>query len=133
MVSTGALYEEAVRAMSTYRSMAARMQNARAKTQGRLDGRMILLSERIGEMLGQLTDMERSALSCWRDGIMPNTYRVDHDAIKAKPYVSIRRVERSFDTHETYEDAIEEVNASQLALGSAHWQRLRQIVKRTNG
>jgi hypothetical protein len=133
VVSTGPLFEEVVRAMSTYRSIVARMQNASWAQKGRLDARLMQMSEHIGELLGQLTDMERSALSCWQDGITPNTYRVDHEALKAKPYVSIRRVECIIVDGNTQVDAVDETDASSLELDAPHWQRLRQIIKRTNG
>lgn len=93
-VKTGPLYEKAVQGLGTYRSVAARMGNARTATQGKLDRRLEKLSEKISETLAQLTDIERSALTCWRDGLMPDTYEVDHEAITDRPYVSIRRIER---------------------------------------
>ena len=93
-VKTGPIYEQAVQRMSTYRSIAARMGNARGSTQGKQDKKLERLGELIGEMLAQLTDDERMALDCWRAGIMPDTYEVDHAALTDKPYVSIRKVER---------------------------------------
>ena len=48
---TGPLYEKMVQLMSTYRSLAARLQNARPRTQGKLDKQLIRLDERIGEAL----------------------------------------------------------------------------------
>ena len=133
LVSTGALYEETVRAMSTYRSMAARMHNANTKTQAKLDNAMILLSERIGELLRQLTDTERSALSCWQNGTIPNTYCVDHDALRTKPYISIRRIERIYEAEDICDDTSDDITSNVLELDKEYWQRLRQIIKRTNG
>ena len=93
-VSTGPLYDKAVQLLSTYRSVAARMGNARSSTQGKLDRRLEKLSERISEALGELTDNELMALDCWRDGMLPGLYEVDHAAIIEKPYVSIRKITR---------------------------------------
>ena len=93
-VSTGPLYDKAVQLLSTYRSVAARMGNARSSTQGKLDRRLEKLSERISETLGELTDNELMALDCWRDGMLPGLYEVDHAAIVEKPYVSIRKITR---------------------------------------
>lgn len=93
-VSTGPLYDKAVQLLSTYRSVAARMGNARSSTQGKLDRRLEKLSERISETLGELTDNELMALDCWRDGMLPGLYEVDHAAIIEKPYVSIRKITR---------------------------------------
>ena len=80
-VSTGPLYGKAVQLLSTYRSLAARMSNARSSTQGKLDRRLEHLGERIAETLSELTDSERMALDCWRDGVLPGLYEVDHAAI----------------------------------------------------
>jgi hypothetical protein len=93
-VSTGPLYDKAVQLLSTYRSVAARMGNARSSTQGKLDRRLEQLSERISEALGELTDNELMALDCWKDGMLPGLYEVDHAAIVEKPYVSIRKITR---------------------------------------
>ena len=93
-VSTGPLYDKAVQLLSTYRSVAARMGNARSSTQGKLDRRLEKLSERISETLSELTDNELMALDCWRDGVLPGLYEVDHTAIVEKPYVSIRKITR---------------------------------------
>ena len=93
-VSTGPLYDKAVQLLSTYRSVAARMGNARSSTQGKLDRRLEKLSERISEALGELTDNELMALDCWKDGVLPGLYEVDHTAIVEKPYVSIRKITR---------------------------------------
>ena len=80
-VSTGPLYDKAVQLLSTYRSVAARMSNARSSTQGKLDRRLEQLSERIAETLGELTDDELMALDCWKDGVVPGLYEVDHAAL----------------------------------------------------
>ena len=99
-VSTGPLYDKAVQLLSTYRSVAARMGNARSSTQGKLDRRLEKLSERISETLGELTDNELMALDCWRDGVLPGLYEVDHTAIVEKPYVSIRKILRWTEEHD---------------------------------
>ena len=91
---TGPLYEKMVQLMSTYRSLAARLQNARPRTQGKLDKQLTRLDERIGEALGELSDNERMALTCWRDGVIDGGYEVDHAELTTRPYVSIRRIER---------------------------------------
>lgn len=117
VVETGPLYEEAVQRMSTYRSIAARMGNARRTTQGKLDRQLERIGELIGETLGQLTDDERMALNCWQDSIMPDTYEVDDDAITAKPYVSIRKIERMTEEYDEDErKAQEKLIKEQAAL-----------------
>ena len=93
-VETGPLYDKAVQLMATYRSLAARMGNAKAGTQGELDRQMERLNEKITERLGELTDMERSALTCWQYGVVPGTYELDHAEITDRPYVSIRKISR---------------------------------------
>ena len=93
-METGPLYDKVVRSMSTYRSVAARMQNAKARTQGKLDKRLESLGEKIAEQLAELSGNELEALTCWKHGIMPDQYAVDHDEITAKPYISIRKIER---------------------------------------
>lgn len=50
-VETGPLYDKAVQLMKTYRSIAARMENAKASTQGKLDRRLERLAEQISERL----------------------------------------------------------------------------------
>jgi hypothetical protein len=99
-VSTGPLYDKAVQLLSTYRSVAARMGNAKSSTQGKLDRRLEQLSERISEALGELTDNELMALDCWKDGVLPGIYEVDHTAIVEKPYVSIRKILRWTEEHD---------------------------------
>jgi hypothetical protein len=93
-VDTGPLYEQAVQLLSTYRSVAARMAKANPRTQGKLDRRLERLGEQIAERLGELTDLERMALTGWRDGIIAGTYEVDHEALMEQPYESIRRIDR---------------------------------------
>ena len=93
-VDTGPLYDQAVQLLSTYRSVAARMANARPRTHGKLDRRLERLGEQIAERLGELTEHERMALTGWRDGIITGTYDVDHEALIAQPYESIRRIDR---------------------------------------
>ena len=93
-VDTGPLYEQAVQLLSTYRSVAARMANAKPRTQGKLDRRLEQLGEKISERLGELTFNERMALTGWQEGVVPGVYEVDHKALTAQPYQSIRRVDR---------------------------------------
>ena len=93
-VETGPLYDKVAQLMATYRSVAARMQNAKASTQGKLDRRLERLGEQIGERLEELTDQERIALCCWQDGKTPGTFEIDHAEITERPYVSIRKIER---------------------------------------
>ena len=93
-VKTGPLYDKVAQSMATYRSVAARMQNARASTQGKLDRLLERLEEKIGQQLEELTEQERIALDCWQDGKTPGTFEIDHAAITERPYVSIRRVYR---------------------------------------
>ena len=91
---TGPLYDKVAQLMATYRSIAARMQNAKASTQGKLDRRLEQMAEQIGERLEELTEQERRALCCWQDGKMPGTFEIDHAEITERPYVSIRKIER---------------------------------------
>ena len=93
-VETGPLYDKAVQLMATYRSLAARIGNAKAGTQGELDRQMERLNEKITERLGELTDMERIALTCWQYGVVPGTYELNHAEITDRPYVSIRKISR---------------------------------------
>ena len=93
-VDTGPLYDQAVQSLSTYRSVAARMANAKPRTQGKLDRRLEQLGEKISERLGELTELERMALTGWQEGVVPDVYEVDHDALTAQPYESIRRIDR---------------------------------------
>ena len=99
-VETGPLYDKAVQLMATYRSLAARIGNAKAGTQGELDRQMERLSEKITERLGELTDMERIALTCWQYGVVPGTYELNHAEITDRPYVSIRKIDRWDDEYD---------------------------------
>ena len=109
-VSTGPLYDKAVQLLSTYRSVAARVGNARLSTQGKLDRRLEQLSERISEALGELTDNELMALDCWRDGVLPGLYEVDHAAIVEKPYVSIRKITRWTEEYDVADMVSEDID-----------------------
>ena len=107
-VETGQNYDKVAQLLATYRGLAARMANSRAGTQGKIDRRLEQLGERIGIALEELTDMERMALTCWKEGVTKGTYEVDVDEITAKPYVSIRRVDRWTEEHDLTEDYAEE-------------------------
>lgn len=127
-VTTGPLYDGAAQLMQTYRSVAARMHNAKLSTQGKLDRRLEKLSERISERLGELTDMERLALDCWKDGIMQGTYEVDHNALTEKPYTSIRKVERVIEDFEPDDADSDEAADS----GYNDTGRLRAFISKLN-
>ena len=107
-IETGQNYDKVAQLLATYRGLAARMANARARTQGKIDRRLEQLGERIGIALEELTDIERMALTCWKEGVTKGTYEVDVDEITAKPYVSIRRVDRWTEEHDLTEDYAEE-------------------------
>ena len=114
-VETGQNYDKVAQLLATYRGLAAHMANARARTQGRIDRRLEQLGERIGIALEELTDTERMALTCWKEGVMKGTYEVDVDEITEKPYVSIRRVDRwteEYDLTENYAEEEETTTAS---------------------
>lgn len=114
-VETGQNYDKVAQLLATYRGLAARMANPRARTQGRIDRRLEQLGERIGIALEELTDTERMALTCWKEGVMKGTYEVDVDEITEKPYVSIRRVDRwteEYDLTENYAEEEETTTAS---------------------
>ena len=111
-VETGQNYDKVAQLLATYRGLAARMANARARTQGKIDRRLEQLGERIGIALEELTDTERMALTCWKEGVMKGIYEVDVDEITAKPYVSIRRVDRWTEEHDLTEDNAEEEEAT---------------------
>ena len=114
-VETGQNYDKVAQLLATYRGLAARMASARARTQGRIDRRLEQLGERIGIALEELTDTERMALTCWKEGVMKGTYEVDVDEITEKPYVSIRRVDRwteEYDLTENYAEEEETTTAS---------------------
>jgi hypothetical protein len=99
-VETGQNYDKVAQLLATYRGLAARMANARSRTQGKIDRRLEQLGERIGIALEELTYKERMALTCWKEGVTKGTYEVDVDEITAKPYVSIRRVDRWTEEHD---------------------------------
>ena len=107
-IETGQNYDKVAQLLATYRGLAARMANARARTQGKVDRRLEQLGERIGIALEELTDIERMALTCWKEGVTKGTYEVDVDEITAKPYVSIRRVDRWTEEHNLTVDYAEE-------------------------
>lgn len=107
-VETGQNYDKVAQLLATYRGLAARMANARSRTQGKIDRRLEQLGERIGIALEELTDIERMALTCWKEGVIKGTYEVDVDEITAKPYVSIRRVDRWTEEHDLTENYEEE-------------------------
>lgn len=107
-VETGQNYDKVAQLLATYRGLAARMANARSRTQGKIDRRLEQLGERIGIALEELTDIERMALTCWKEGVTKGTYEVDVDEITAKPYVSIRRVDRWTEEHDLTENYEEE-------------------------
>ena len=111
-VETGQNYDKVAQLLATYRGLAARMANARSRTQGKIDRRLEQLDERIGIALEELTDKERMALTCWKEGVTKGTYEVDVDEITAKPYVSIRRVDRWTEEHDLTEDYAEEEEAN---------------------
>ena len=124
-VETGPLYDRAVQLMSTYRSVAARMQNAKARTQAKSEKRLEALSEAIAEKLGELTEIERMALDCWKHGVVPGTYEIDHDAITAKPYASIRKTERWTEVI----DRTQEHEAMKDTGGNGDSEKLRGLLK----
>ena len=134
-VETGPLYDKAVQRMSTYRSVAARMGNARRATQSKLDKQLERLDELIGETLSELTDMERMALTCWKVGVVDDTYEIDHDAITAKPYVSIRKIGRWTEEYDVDErkEQLRRDRARQKEPESAEdiqrRERLRQMMR----
>ena len=134
VVETGPLYEEAVQHMRTYRSIAARMGNARSGTIGKLDRQLERIGELIGETLDQLTDDERMALNCWKDSIMPDTYEVDHAAITDRPYVSIRKVERWTDEYDVDERKaqIKQAELEQQQDDTAGKARLKSFINKLN-
>ena len=111
-VETGQNYDKVAQLLATYRGLAARMANVRAGTQGKIDRRLEQLGERIGIALEELTDMERMALTCWKEGVIKGTYEADIDEITSKPYVSIRRIDRWTEEHDLTEDYAEEEEAT---------------------
>jgi len=104
------------------------MGNARHSTQGKLDRQLERLGEDLGVILGQLTDQERMALTCWRDSVMPDTYEVDHDAIIAKPYISIRRIERVTEEYDV--DELKALNKQNNETGDTG--RMKAFINKLN-
>ena len=98
-VDTGPIYDELVQWMRTYRSLQARMWSAKNSTQKKIDDTLETLGERIDERINELTDIERTALDCWKDGILPGIYEMDREALMQKPYVSIRKIQRWDEEH----------------------------------
>ena len=129
VVATGPIYDKTVKQMGRYRQTAARMATARPATQGKLDKRLERLGEHIGELLGELNDMELSALNFWRDSITPDTYEIDHDAITARPYDSIRRVERILEEYDIRElKAAERAERDQVTLRPSDAAKLKAFL-----
>jgi hypothetical protein len=93
-VETGPLYDDVVRWMGRFRSLQARLFGAKRNTQKKLDRTLDSLGERIDERLNELNDQQRSALDCWKIGILPGTYEFDKKRIMEKPYCSIRVIHR---------------------------------------
>ena len=93
-VETGPLYDEVVQWMGKYRSLQARLFSAKHNTQKKLDHTLDGLGERIDERLNELSDEQRSALDCWKSGILPGTYEFDKERLMEKPYCSIRLIHR---------------------------------------
>jgi len=120
--------------MGTYRSVAARMGNAKQSTQGKLDSKLEKLGERISERLGELTDMERMALDCWKNGITQGTYEVDHQALTEKPYVSIRKVVRFIEEYDVAErrTLLREAKANERNITEEDKARLRSRINELN-
>lgn len=93
-VDTGPLYDQVVQLMQTYRSLSARMGGAKHSTRAKIDRTLEAIGESIGEKLGELSDGERSALTCWQDSIVPDSYELDVEQLLEQPYVSIRKIDR---------------------------------------
>jgi hypothetical protein len=94
IVNTGPEYDEIVDLMRTYRRLAARTGSAKHSTEVKLHDRLEDIWEDMNLKLNELSDTERSALTCWKSGTASGTYEIDYDALTSKPYVSIRKVER---------------------------------------
>ncbi|MGL4414671.1 hypothetical protein [Roseinatronobacter monicus] len=108
------------------------MGNARHSTQGKLDRQLERLGEQIGETLAQLTDAERMALTCWRDSVMPDTFEIDYDAITAKPYISIRRIERVTEEYDVDELKALNKQAKQQTNETGDTGRLKAFINKLN-
>ena len=128
VVATGPIYDKTIKQMGRYRQTAARMSTARPGTQGKLDKRLERLGEHIGELLGELNDMELSALNFWRESITPDTYEIDHDAITARPYDSIRRVERILEEYDIRELKAAEIARDQVTTTPRDAARLKAFL-----
>ena len=129
---TGPLYERAVELLGKYRQLAARIPKAKANTAGKLDRTLERLGEGISELLEELTDYERMALFGWTNGILPNSYEVDHAELMATPYENIRLSRRwteEVDVGEDYEvkEESDEVQAQR------HEELLRFLKLPTDG
>lgn len=132
-VATGPIYDKTVKQMGLYRQMAARMSTARPGTQGKLDKRLERLGEHISQLLGELDGMELSALSFWRESITPDTYEIDHDAITARPYDSIRRVERIQEEYDIRElKAAERAERDQVTTTPHFTAELKAFLSKLN-
>ena len=67
----------------------------------------------LAETLSELTDDELMALDCWKDGVLPGLYEVDHAALVEKPYVSIRKITRwteEYDVADMAPEGIDDVD-----------------------
>ena len=129
VVATGPIYDKTVKQMGRYRQTAARMSTARPGTQGKLDKRLERLGEHISQLLGELNGMELSALRFWRESITPDTYEIDHDAITARPYDSIRRVERIQEEYDIRElKAAERAERDQVTLRPSDAAKLKAFL-----
>ena len=106
-VPIGPLYEKTVKAMTHYRRLSSLMQRSSRAKQGAIDRRLEALDEEIAERLSELTDLERHALDCWKNGILPGLFEIDVEALMERPYRSIRRV-----THDTFEYDVAEKRAA---------------------
>jgi len=133
-VNTGPLYDEAVQWMSTFRSLTARMGGARHSTQVKLDRTLESLGERIGERINELTDQERSALECWRDGILPGVYELDVEALMEQPYCSIRKIMRWDEEHDVVQqrEQLREQDIEADPVGSKGSEQLRKFLNSLN-
>lgn len=105
-VTTGPLYERTVKAMIRYRRLASLMERSSRAKQGSIDRRLEALGEEIAERLSELSDLERVALDCWKEGVERGFYEVDVEALMERPYRSIRRVQ-----HYEYEYDVAEQKA----------------------
>lgn len=105
-VPIGPLYEKTVNAMTRYRRLSSLMERSSYATQGAIDRRLEALGEEIAERLSELSDLERVALDCWKDGVERGFYEIDVEALMERPYRSIRRV-----THDTFEYDVAEQKA----------------------